>query len=617
MKIRLRLRQLLSGLFRRFAPSALICALFAAVCITQYAISLYAGDALQEAAETPLGYILAALGMGLFFATAASCLCGRYRLPGWAAWPAAAVGGGVGLLLAAGDFSGSLPVGIILCCLCLCLHSVSRKDAPAARLSQVCGWFCGSFGVSIVLYVALEVCSSALLDLLLPDASYDLSNLISFSLPCLIFMLFAPWLFLGGLPSEETPADKRAAFGKFTAFVLLPPYLLLLAILLIYVAKIAVTASMPVGVMNGYAIAALTLFVFFHLTLSGGENRLSAWFRKWGALLTLPVIAAQAVGVWMRVAAYGLTEARILGLIWTALCVAAVIHALFRRRAGWFFLAAAAASVLFLCTPLSAGHLAVMNQDSRLAAALSRSGMIGAEGEIIANPDAAETDRKNIYSAIDYLSDSSLHEGSVYARLSAQAEALAQEAGSSRYSPEIMVQLLGFEEPLDVDAEWYARYFRLNGSASTTELDVRGYDHAELITVTQWGDADAGSGEDTSASVEKEIVPDKDAEPQENRYGLADLKTLCWIIESARDAGQPVDVDIPVLFMIDGEMIDLAPLLDGMDPLAPSADLTTDTLTLSSGKTLRFTEIRITNYAQPNYEDTLSFTAWLLTPEAE
>ncbi len=237
--------------------------------------------------------------------------------------------------------------------------------------------------------------------------------------------------------------------------------------------------------------------------------------------------------------------------------------------------------------------------------------MLTAEGEIIANPDVSNEDQAIIYSAADYLPHVSAREGSLTAQLQNQ---LAASSFDSK------ALLFGFEKPDRTAAEWYLHRYRFNGTASPTKAEVRGYAYAELITITQRAD-----------SSDSLAAPDKEKETNPTRYGTADLAALTELLEAGRESDQPVIIDVPLTFVIDGEEIDLAPLLagsapednsgvrlvkdDGVSFNGGSAEMKSDILLLPSGKKLHFQYVEIFNYSDPDDADSISFTAWLLTPE--
>ncbi len=612
MKIRIRPGQMLSDLWRRFAPSALICLLLAAWGVAGEAISLYASDALKAAASSPIDYTGAALAMGLLFATAASCLCERYRWPGILAWAAAALGAGTGALFVWMEKPGMIPVGVILCGFALCLHAVSRKDAPAVRLGLIGGRFLTASFVSGLLFGALALSISAVFALFLPDAPWELNEMFMISGACISFMLVAPVLFLSGLPEEKAPSSP-GGFQKFAAFLLFPFYYLPAAILIFYVAKIIITWSMPVGVMNGYSIYALTAFVFFHLILTGEENGLSRFFKRWGGWLLIPIAAVQAIAVHMRVSAYGLTESRVLGMVWTALCLAAVAVSLFRRRAGWFFLTAAAVSFITLCTPLSAGNLAVMNQESRLLASLTESNMLDEEGRIISNPEASLKNREIIYSAADYLYDVSARKGSFTEQLQQQIDAIRNddgvpEDGLSMISPSAAkIRLFGFGKPEQTDDDWSSRTYVFEGTAVSSRVETSGYVLAEWISAHLYSDSNVAAWS-----------YDKDESSGLICLGTTDLSALIACLEKSLESGDPLDLTVPVTLVIDGEEADIAPLLNGISLTGDeAASLPADTLILPSGRKLHISSLRVRNYSNTDTDDYITFSAWLLTPAEE
>ncbi len=604
LKIRIKPGQFLSDLFRRFAPSAVICLLLTAAAIAYSCISIVSASEVIKAVDKPFTYAFSALGMGLLFTTTAAVLCERYGWRKFISWIASAVGAVCGALLfylsemeiAVGSITGS----IILSFLALCLHAVSQKDAPAVRLFYVCAWFGAAFAISVLIFAVLSVCGTAIFALLAQNASSNLQDIFYSTSVCISFLLLAPYIFLGGLPKQNTPPNANS--NRIACRFLLPMYLLFLSILLVYVAKIAITFTMPVGVMNSYGIAALTLFTMLHLILIDDENRLVKWFNNWSGLLLVPIVVVQGIGVWMRVSAYGLTEMRVLGLVWTALCIAVVITSLFRKRANWFFLAAAAVSIVIFCTPLNAQNIAIMSQESRLSAALERNDMLNEQGEIVANPNISVEDQEIIYSAINYLEDVTPRKGSLTEQLHSQTEELAENSEYSRRSSFTKSELLGFNEPENADSSWYAHYYYLYGSAKSSELDTRGYSYAELITVRQYSEGAVGDFEVTYEAAD------------ETRYGTTDVCALTALIEANHGTAAPIEIDMPITFMIDGEEVDLTPLLNGAIFEGDNADMIGDTIILPSGKKLHFQRVYIVNYSSEASRDMISFTAWLLTP---
>jgi len=607
LKLSIRPRRLLSDLWRRFAPSALICLLLTLWFIASDAISLYASEAVQAASVDPMNYIGGALVMSLFFATALSCLCERYGWRRFIAWIAAIAGAVVGVLLSRMENPGNIATGIILFMLSLCFHGVSRKDRPADRLFSVFCSFSVALTASSLIFFTLNICGSAVFALLAQNASYQAESIFFSVSAFLSFFLIAPWLFLGSLP-EETPTFNER-IHRAVCLIFLLPYLLFLSILLLYAAKIALTMTMPVGVVNGYALAALTLFVFLHLILPSDEAKFSAWFKCWGGWLLIPIAVVQGIAVHMRISAYGLTPSRIYGIIWTALCLTVVLTAILRRRANWFFLAAGALSLILFCTPLNADNLAILDQEHRLEAALQRNNMINEHGEIIANPSAALEDQELIYSAADYLYRTTARKDSLTEQLQTGIDAI-RNPDEAKENPlplsEAKALLFGFGKPEQVEQEWYSHHYFFTGTAVSNKLDTRGYAHAEWISFSQYPD-----------SAKETWTYDKAETSNLVCEGTMDIPALIACLEASRTNGEPIDLSVPVTFLIDGEEVDLAPLLNGVQLVDGSAALPTDTLLLPSGKLLHIASLRVVNYANEGSDDYIALAAWLLTPEDE
>lgn len=589
MKINFKPSQMFNKLWRHFPAPALLCL------VVFIAFSIEGFLPYENALRGTLDDISTACLFGLVLSTAVCTLRTRLSRTAVLSWLAGAAGVALYLL----DASSSLLTALILASLAICLWGASGKTtAPALRLNQICGWFFTCLGLSIVVWIALNVIQAAVISLFFSSLSSTVISGIAQTMAAFCFLLFAPWMFLGRLPDEDTPADKRLGFRKFNARVLLPLSLILMAVLLVYVAKIGITWTMPVGTMNGFALAALALFTFFHLTLTGSENKIAAFFCKWVGWLMLPILITQQVGVWIRVEAYGLTEARVLGIVMTLLCAGVVVTSLLRRRANWFFLAAAIAAIIFIASPISASTIARLNQEQRLEAALRRNNMLSDDGSIIANADAAMDDRTIIYDSIQYLLNEDAPEGSLTRRLTTR---FTDEGSTYAYAAqEEMYELLGFVRPADASSTDSA-YWSFKGTANSSELDTHGVAHAKWVHISGLSDQ-----ADATAAKLYYILCDRDA--------LGNALLL--------PGADPTFPDVPLTLHIEGDSLLLNPLLAATEttPAYESNDrrfeLKNDKINLANGKILHISSLSISRHS---YSETayISLSGWLLTPEAE
>lgn len=586
MKLKIKPNKLLSDYFKKFPVPAVFSVLLTLYCIIH---DTYLDRIITDHATGIYRDISSALWMALFLSTAATLLCRHRALPRLIPCFAGILGLVVGFLSSSDE---NMLFGVLLFSLFICLHFVAGKVAPAIRLGQVCGWFFVSLGVSIVLYLALALCISVFFSLLAQDAAYDVEWAFNSAAAYASFLFFAPALFLGGLPDQSTSTDTHGNFRKFARLVLLPLYLILLCVLLLYVAKITVTLTMPIGVMNGYAILALSLFVFFHLLLTEDDGKLPALFLRYGGFLLLPIIAAQCAGIVIRISAYGTTANRILGIVWSLLCLGVVIYSLLRRRAHWFFPAAALTALVILCSPLNAETIARLDQESRLSAALKRNNMLSAQGDILPNEQADAKDQAIIYSAADYLVRISAPQNSLAHTIQSQIARINLEKGYYEDSSYGKAILFGFGRPV-IEEDWFARWYTFTGNAQEDRLDTRGYAYAKFVNLNlpnQTEKSDAGSVS-------------------------TDIDALVQSLTNARGDKNGIQLDLPVTAIIDGASADLAPLLQGLVFNEEQMQLTNDLLTLSDGKQLHIAQIQIYDYANPSYDDGITLRGWLLTPE--
>ncbi len=558
---------------------------------------------LYRTLHEPLNALIACTSLGLVLSTAACCIPWRKAAHGHIAAALSAA------VMMAVHWFWPLPdlacMGLALACVALCVHLASRGDQPL-QLNRIAGWFLVCLGVSCVLCAAMQGIAAAVMGLFLQDLPYGVSYGVTNALLFVSFLWVAPWLFLGGV------MDCRGSrFRWFSSRVLLPLYLILVAVLLAYVGKIVITREMPVGVMNAYALTALALYVFFHLTLTGGETKLSALFFKWGAWAMLPILAAQAVGVYIRVEAYGFTSARIWGVVMTLLCVGAVVSGLLRKRARWFLPVLAA---VLLVLPMAAHSLAIADQAHRLEAALVRNGMVAADGSILPNENADAEDRQVLYSSMDYLLDAGAPEDCIIHRMKAQMEeALIAKGTWTReqldataywYSSADKEGLLGFEKPRLAKAETTYHSWTFDGTADRYRLDASGWDYAEFVTLNQF------------AYTDEEPVPDAG----KNRFSSFPADVLDALMASA---GEPFRFpDVPVLIELDGQALDIRPYLTDVtaDPDGDGRDflLADDHWELPNGKVLHVCHVYFGHSDHPAYgSSSMTLDGWLLTPEAE
>ena len=426
--------------------------------------------------------ILEAALSGLCFSVAGTLLAEalhRDRLRSGLSAAGFAVGAGLYCLC-----SGFSPNVDICTCLAasavlLCCAMIARGDRPSESLGQAFGCVSICASVSALIMLILYLLISAVTALFAAGIRGEVTNQLNSTAFAITALLIAPFLLFSFLPDESAPKERYAGLRKVLAYVILPAYLLLLAVLLGYIVTIVVKWELPVGRMNPYAMLALGTFAGLHLLLTGEENKLSRFFVRLGVWALLPVIVVQAIAVYIRIDAYGLTMARILGLAFTAVCLIPVLSAFLRRYGCIFFIISAALLFVLVATPLNARTMARWNQESRLFSALAHADMLDETGRILPNENATQREREIIWSAAQYLDRdrTDLPENSRSADFIRQLDA-AHEDGRNKYFAYRAEALFGFENP---NRRWFSLTQSAKGSSSATEVDVEGFRHAKLL----------------------------------------------------------------------------------------------------------------------------------------
>lgn len=386
---------------------------------------------------------------------------------------------GIGLYVL---FSGTMPnaegcVILFLSAMLLCCALTARGKQPQEALSRFLGCviLCGA--VALLIMLILFVLLDAWTALFARQYSLETVNCLQFTILAAAGLLAAPFLLFSFLPDQDASHENENLLRRLLAWVILPACLILLLLLLGYIVSMLIHWELPVGKMNPIALTALGTFAMLHLLLNGTENRLSRFFTRFGAFLLLPIMLTQAVAVYIRIAAYGLTQLRIVGIAFTAACLITVFAALLRRYGRIFFPISAALLILLSFRPLNAETLARLDQENRLFSALEHADMLK-EGHLIRpNENASAEDRAIIWSSAAYLDSirSSVPEGSRAEQMLTQLNQVTENGQYELFSKKAK-QLFGFDDP---DKIVYILRSCAEGQAKTDELDVAGFSHAK------------------------------------------------------------------------------------------------------------------------------------------
>ena len=282
-----------------------------------------------------------------------------------------------------------------------CLEPQNEGEEPALVVFFAVSkaWLVGT-----LLIVSLNTCLTAF-DSLLFSLESRLHTTLYFLIAEFSFLFIGIQVFLASLPERGKNMETPALFRALLMRVLWPVYLILLAILYLYVAKIIYVWAIPVGMMNWFTSLALLAFsVFFFCFANDARYSLLQRFLRWGLLLFLPILAVQAAAVWQRVEPYGLTVLRYTSIHCTIFGIFLLVLAFLRRSPRPALLVLAFMIAAFTLTPLNIVDVPLRTQEARLWGVLEENGMLQ-DGEVVENPALAEGARDRLLSASEYLTD--------------------------------------------------------------------------------------------------------------------------------------------------------------------------------------------------------------------
>ncbi len=288
-----------------------------------------------------------------------------------------------------------------------------------------------------------------------------------------------PWQTLAGIPGvSDGPAD--APPPRWTDYVaswlLIPLALIYLLLLYGFAAKILVAWDLPRGTI-GWLVGGLAAFGLAAWSAAWplrqrGNRLVRAYCRHFHFALAVPVLLL-AIGVWARVAEYGITEKRYaLGLL-TAWLGGVAVHGMLRRPPSLAAAPATFGALLILATfgPWGATAVSVRSQLGQLETLLISAGIM-VDGRIRpAEGLAGPAEVKRISSIVDYMRQGGRRD---------ELEAWLTETGASPAGDEdneALMALMG----LDYVEQWYDADSFSHSVGEWETMDVAGFDIAHQL----------------------------------------------------------------------------------------------------------------------------------------
>ena len=290
--------------------------------------------------------------------------------------------------------------GIIIALICFIFFILMRgenKDTVFPKLVSSCIF---SGAVCCVLSGGLSTCIAAFQSLIF---NWDEIAKLYLIVNLFVWVIGFINIFLSFIPKKDIPLAQSKIFRIFVLFAGLPLYILLIAILLIYLAKIVITWNMPVGEINWFASFASLFFIFFLLSVTQYKEKIARLFVKYGGYFLIPVLIMQAIAVFERINAYGLTTPRTVSLVLIVISILFILSSLLMpRHINKVALISGIIVLIVTVTPLNVIDMPIKSQTNILKTVLIKNDMLK-DNKVIPNENVSDKDAERIISSYEYL----------------------------------------------------------------------------------------------------------------------------------------------------------------------------------------------------------------------
>jgi len=291
-------------------------------------------------------------------------------------------------------------VGIMIAMICFIFFILMRGENRDLAFPKLVTSYIFTGAICVVISVGLSTCIAAVQSLIFTwNNIYKLYLIVNL----FVFVVCFINIFLSFIPKKNVPIPPSKTFRAFILFAGLPLYILLIAILLVYLAKIVITWNMPVGEINWFASFASLFFIFFLMSVMQYTEKLAKLFTKFGGYFLAPVLIMQAIAVFERITAYGLTTPRTISLVLIIISILFIAGSIIiPKHLNKIALVAGIIVLIVTVTPFNVIDMPVKSQTNILENVLVANDMIK-DGKVVPNPNVNDTDAEKIISAYEYL----------------------------------------------------------------------------------------------------------------------------------------------------------------------------------------------------------------------
>ena len=290
--------------------------------------------------------------------------------------------------------------GIMIALVCFIFYVLMRGENRNLIFPKLVASMIFTGAVCGVLSGGLSTCIAAFHSLIFDwDDSYKIYLIINL----FVWAVGYVNIFLSSIPQKDEEVPQSKIYRAFVLFAGLPLYMLLITILLVYLAKIVITLNMPVGEINWFASFASLFFIFFLLSVMQYEEKAAKLFSKFGGYLLIPVLVMQAIAVFERINAYGLTTPRTVSLVLIVISAMFIGSSLIApKHMNKIALASGIIVLIVTITPLNVIDMPIASQTNILEEVLIANNMLE-NGTVTPNENVSDEDAERIISAYEYL----------------------------------------------------------------------------------------------------------------------------------------------------------------------------------------------------------------------
>ncbi len=222
-------------------------------------------------------------------------------------------------------------------------------------------------------------------------------------------------IFLGGVPVRpeklQTASEYPRWLGVLTRAVLIPLVGLYLLVLYAFAAKFIAQASWPKGGVAEYVLglpaAGILTYLLVYPVREKAEGRLVPAFARWFFPLLFPLSVLLFLSVGRRIADYGMTESRYVGVLAAAWLAAACVYFVVGKAKNIKAVPASIALLALLASfgPWGAPAVSARSQAARLEKVLVKNGILAAGRILPAAEPVPAQDEGEISRIVRYLAE--------------------------------------------------------------------------------------------------------------------------------------------------------------------------------------------------------------------